>query len=104
MSESPARLHHVRQELQRFLSRQDDCLINDSLRRAIMQHDLWAVFDWTAQSAFRVWVRVRQRSTVPTVADSQRPNAEISASARRVHLIESRRLRVEKRAQATSAN
>ena len=34
--------------LDEFLTRDGDKLVQDPLKRAVLQHDLWAVFDWTA--------------------------------------------------------
>src|SRR5262249_26602808 len=34
--------------LDEFLTRGGDRLVRDPLKRAVLQHDLWAVFDWTA--------------------------------------------------------
>src|SRR5262249_44642952 len=31
-----------------FLAKDGDKLINDPLKRAVFQHDLWAIFDWLA--------------------------------------------------------
>jgi hypothetical protein len=35
--------------LDEFLTRHAEKLVNDPLKRAILQRDLWAVFDWTAE-------------------------------------------------------
>jgi hypothetical protein len=35
--------------LDEFLARHGEKLVNDPLRRAVLQRDLWAVFDWTAE-------------------------------------------------------
>ena len=36
--------------LDEFITKDGDKLIKDPLRCAVMQHDLWAIFDWTANS------------------------------------------------------
>ncbi len=36
--------------LDEFISKDGGKLIKDPLRRAVMQHDLWAIFDWTANA------------------------------------------------------
>lgn len=36
--------------LDEFLAGDGDALISDPLKRAVMQHDLWSVFDWSANS------------------------------------------------------
>ena len=36
--------------LDEFLSTHGERAINDPLKRAILQRDLWAIFDWTTQS------------------------------------------------------
>ena len=36
--------------LDEFITKDGDKLIKDPLRRAVMQHDLWAVFDWTSNA------------------------------------------------------
>lgn len=41
------------QLLDEFLTRHGERLIADPLKRAVFQHDLWAVFDWLATTPFR---------------------------------------------------
>ena len=36
-------------------------LIEDPLRRAVLQHDMWAVFDWLARKSPREQVRARHQ-------------------------------------------
>jgi len=38
----------VIQFLDEFLTRDGDKLVRDPLKRAVLQHDLWTVFEWTA--------------------------------------------------------
>src|SRR5205085_11640767 len=34
--------------LDEFLTREGDKLVREPLKRAVLQHDLWTVFEWTA--------------------------------------------------------
>lgn len=43
---------HALKLLDEFLSRNGAALITDPLKRAVLQRDLWAVFDWSAQTSF----------------------------------------------------
>src|SRR5262249_40313140 len=44
---------HVLALLDEFLARDGDRLVKDPLRRAVFQHDLWAIFDWLADRGDR---------------------------------------------------
>jgi hypothetical protein len=51
--------------LDEFLAEHGEKLVNDPLKRAILQRDLWAVFDWTAEPNANTREAYSQRPSPP---------------------------------------
>jgi hypothetical protein len=53
------------QVLDEFLAKHEDQRIRDPLKRALLQHDLWGLFDWLADPALDRWPEQRRRLRQP---------------------------------------